>query len=58
MRISILHTECLDLRFFTIEDAQDIFECRESDPDVAKYMFWCSHNDIEKTKKLGEKRAR
>lgn len=24
-------------------------ECRESDPDVAKYMFWTNHNDIEKT---------
>ena len=50
MRTPILHTERLDLRPFTAEDAQDVFECWESDPDVAKYMFWCSHNDIEKTK--------
>lgn len=27
-----------------------MFECWESDPDVAKYMFWTSHNDIEKTR--------
>ena len=50
MKTPILHTERLDLRPFTVEDAQDVFECWESDPDVAKYMFWCSHNDIEKTK--------
>ena len=50
MKTPILHTERLDLRPFTAEDAQDVFECWESDPDVAKYMFWCSHNDIEKTK--------
>ena len=50
MKTPILHTERLDLRPFTADDAQDVFECWESDPDVAKYMFWCSHNDIEKTK--------
>ena len=50
MKTPILHTERLDLRPFTVEDAQDVFECWESDPDVEKYMFWCSHNDIEKTK--------
>ena len=50
MRTPVLHTERLELRTFTIEDAKDVFECWESDPDVARYMFWCSHNDIEQTK--------
>lgn len=45
-----LETERLLLRPFTYEDAEDVFSCWESDPDVAKYMFWTSHNDIEKTK--------
>lgn len=47
----VLETDRLLLRPFCEEDAQEVFECWESDPDVAKYMFWCSHNDIEKTKK-------
>ena len=45
-----LQTERLLLRPFTYEDTEDVFTCWESDPDVAKYMFWTSHNDIEKTK--------
>jgi len=50
MKTPILETERLLLRPFCIEDTEDVFECWESDPDVAKYMFWSSHNDIEKTK--------
>lgn len=50
MNTPILNTERLILRPFKSEDAQDVFECWESDPEVAKYMFWTSHNDIEKTK--------
>ena len=45
-----LETERLILRPFELEDALTVFECWESDPEVAKYMFWTSHNDIEKTK--------
>jgi len=45
-----LETDRLRLRPFQKEDAEDVFECWESDPDVAKYMFWTSHNDIEKTR--------
>ena len=45
-----LQTERLLLRPFTYEDTEDVFTCWESDPDVARYMFWTSHNDIEKTK--------
>lgn len=50
MQTPILETERLLLRPFRLEDARGAFECWESDPDVAKYMFWTSHNDIEKTK--------
>lgn len=45
-----LQTDRLLLRSFTYSDAEDVFNCWESDPDVARYMFWTSHNDIEKTK--------
>lgn len=45
-----LETERLILRPFCAEDAEAVFEGWESDPDVAKYMFWSSHNNIEKTK--------
>lgn len=49
MRTPILETDRLILRHFCMEDAQEVFRCWESDPDVAKYMFWASHNDINKT---------
>ena len=51
MKTPILHTKRLRLRPFEESDAQAVFKCWESDPDVAKYMFWRSHNDIKKTKK-------
>lgn len=50
MRTPILETDRLVLRPFIEADVTDVFECWESDPDVAKYMFWTSHNDIEKTR--------
>ena len=50
MNTPILETDRLSLRPFREDDAECVFECWESDPDVAKYMFWTSHNDIEKTK--------
>ena len=50
MKTPILETERLLLRPFKSSDAKAVFDCWESDPDVAKYMFWSSHNDIEKTK--------
>lgn len=50
MNTPILETERLILRPFRQEDAEEVFECWERDQDVARYMFWTSHNDIEKTK--------
>lgn len=50
MNTPVLETERLLLRPFEKEDAEEVFVCWERDPDVAKYMFWTSHNDIEKTK--------
>lgn len=50
MTTPTLETDRLLLRPFTSEDTNDVFECWESDTEVAKYMFWTSHNDIEKTK--------
>lgn len=51
MNTPVLETNRLLLRPFCMEDAQEVFTCWESDPEVAKYMFWCSHNDISKTRK-------
>jgi ribosomal-protein-alanine N-acetyltransferase len=49
MKTPILETDRLILRPFCLDDAQEVFECWESDSDVAKYMFWTSHNDISQT---------
>jgi len=50
MNTPVLETERLWLRPFQRTDVEAVFEGWESDPDVAKYMFWTSHNDIERTK--------
>lgn len=50
MNTPVLETDRLILRPFRKEDATAVFECWESDPEVAKYMFWTSHNDINKTR--------
>ena len=50
MNTPSLETKRLILRPFKELDAMEVFECWESDPKVAKYMFWTSHNDLNKTK--------
>lgn len=50
MNTPTLETNRLKIRPFREGDTVDVFECWESDPDVARYMFWTSHNDIEKTR--------
>lgn len=49
MKTPELFTERLTLRPFNEADARDVFEGWETDPDVARYMFWESHNDFNKT---------
>lgn len=49
MKTPILETERLMLRPFCMEDVDKVFKGWESDPEVSKYMFWSSHNDINKT---------
>lgn len=51
MKTPVLETARLTLRPFRQDDAQNVLATWESDREVAKYMFWTSHNDIEKTKK-------
>lgn len=50
MKTPILMTERLVLRPFCLEDADAVFMGWESDPEVSKYMFWSSHNDVMKVK--------
>ena len=50
MRTPQLETERLILRPFKDSDTPDVFHGWESDPEVARYMCWSSHDDIEKTK--------
>jgi len=50
MYTPVLETERLILRPFEKKDVPEVFNCWESDSEVAKYMFWTSHNDINKTK--------
>jgi [ribosomal protein S5]-alanine N-acetyltransferase len=55
MRTPLLETERLILRTFNENDVEDVFYGWETDPDVARYMMWESHNDIERTKSWIEK---
>ncbi len=50
MRTPIIETERLILRPLNVEDAQEIFDNWASDPDVAKYMVWSTHENVEVTK--------
>jgi ribosomal-protein-alanine N-acetyltransferase len=49
MNTPILETQRLLLRPFREGDGQEVFECWENDPDVAKYMFWSSRNDVSES---------
>jgi ribosomal-protein-alanine N-acetyltransferase len=50
MRTPILETQRLILRPLRMEDVNDVYDGWESDPEVAKYMLWTSHNEISKTR--------
>jgi len=58
MKTPQLETERLILRIFHPEDASDVFYGWENDPEVARYMCWSSHNDIERTKSWLQKEIR
>lgn len=49
MKTPVLNTERLLLRPFQEGDGPEVFQCWESDAEVAKYMFWVSHHDINKS---------
>ena len=49
MNTPILYTDRLILRPFNKDDVNDVYNVWERDSEVAKYMFWTSHNDINKT---------
>ena len=44
-----IETERLILRKFSLDDVSDAYNNWLSDPDVAKYMQWDAHTDIEQT---------
>ena len=48
--IPILETDRLILRPVSVNDAQDIFDRWTSDPVVARYMRWTTHQSVEDTK--------
>lgn len=50
-----IETNRLLLRKFKKDDVKQIFETWLSDSDVAKYMVWNAHNDMEETNKWLEK---
>lgn len=50
MKTPILSTDRLLLRPFRMSDLESVYNGWETDPDVAMYMTWTSHNDINKTK--------
>lgn len=49
---TILETERLVLRRFTIEDAESMFNNWASDDEVTKFLTWPTHKSIEDSKKF------
>ena len=47
-----LETDRLILRKFKIEDATDMYNNWASDNEVAKYLSWKTHLNIEETKEI------
>ena len=50
MKTPVINAKRIILRPFCANDTEDVFYGWENDPDVARYMYWESHNDINKTK--------
>lgn len=47
-----LETSRLKLRHLRREDAQRIFDCWASDPEVTKYLTWNPHKDVSATEQI------
>lgn len=47
-----LYTERLKLRRIRENDAQRIFDCWASKPEVTKYLTWHTHESVEQTKQI------
>ena len=47
-----LNTDRLHLRYICEGDAQRIFDCWASKPEVAKYLTWLPHENVETTKQV------
>jgi ribosomal-protein-alanine N-acetyltransferase len=50
MKTPILETKRLIIRPLRITDAEDIYNNWATDPEVAKYMTWSLHKNVEVTK--------
>ena len=49
MRTPTLETKSLLLRPLSVDDAQNAYDRWTSDPDVSRYMMYCTHQSIEET---------
>jgi len=45
-----IETHRLILRPFTMEDAEDMFANRASDPEVTRFLTWPAHGSVEVTR--------
>lgn len=50
MKTPILETERLILRPLVVADAQEIYTNWSSDPEVARFMRWSTHENVDVTK--------
>ena len=50
MKVPVLETERLLLRPLSLEDAEEIFQNWTSDPEVARFMRWNTHQSVEDTR--------
>lgn len=59
MRTPVIETERLILRPLKVEDADVIFDSWAGDEEVARFMRWSLHNNVEETKEwlAGEEAA-
>ena len=54
MRTPVINAKRIILRPFCNNDLEDVFYGWENDPDVARYMYWQSHNDINYTNPINQ----